>query len=203
MAKVKHREDAALKIDGYINELPPWSKEICNKLRKIILTTSTKIIEDWKWGPHYYYEGMICGYGAFKNHCTLVFFYGASLSDPQKFLDANSSNIQIRHIKFTSPKEINATVLKSYIKEAMKNNELGEKIIQPKNKTITLHDDFVKALNKTKLRLKFEAYTYYKQKEISEWISSAKQHATRESRIEKAIEMILVGRSLNDKYRNN
>jgi uncharacterized protein YdeI (YjbR/CyaY-like superfamily) len=201
MAKVVHRADAALKIDAYINELPPWSKEICNKLRKIILTTSTKIVEDWKWGPNYYYEGMICGYGAFKNHCTLVFFYGATLSDPLKILDANSTNIQIRHIKFSSAKEINATVLKAYIKEAMKNNEAGLKKLPVKDKTVTLHDDFVKALNKAKLRLKFEAYTFYKQKEMAEWISAAKQDATRESRIEKAIEMILVGRSLNDKYR--
>ncbi|MBK9639343.1 MAG: DUF1801 domain-containing protein [Bacteroidetes bacterium] len=201
MAKVIHRADAGLRIDGYIQELPLWSKEICNKLRKIILSTSTKIVEDWKWGPNYYYEGMICGFGAFKNHCTLVFFYGASLSDPQKILDANSSNIQIRHIKFTSPKEINATVLKAYIKVAMKNNEEGLRILPPKDKTITLHDDFVKALNKAKLRLKFEGYTFYKQKEISEWISAAKQDTTRISRIEKAIEMILVGKSLNDKYR--
>ncbi|MEQ1666595.1 MAG: DUF1801 domain-containing protein [Bdellovibrionales bacterium] len=201
MAKVKHRVDATLKIDGYINDLPPWSKEICNKLRKVILTTSTKIVEDWKWGPNYYYEGMICGYGAFKNHVSFVFFQGVLMSDPQKILMENEGNLHNRHIKFTSSKEINATVLKSYIKEAMKNNVLGEKIIQPKVKTVTLHDDFVKALQKAKLRLKFEAYTYYKQKEISEWISSAKQDATRESRIEKAIEMILVGRSLNDKYR--
>lgn len=201
MAKIKHREDAALKIDEYINALPSWSKEICNKLRKIILTTSTKIIEDWKWGPNYYYEGMICGFGAFKNHCTLVFFYGASLSDPQKILDANSTNIQIRHIKFSSAKEINATVLKAYIKEAMKNNEAGLKKLPVKDKTVTLHDDFVKALNKAKLRLKFEGYTFYKQKEISEWISSAKQDATRTTRIQKAIEMILVNKSLNDKYR--
>jgi uncharacterized protein YdeI (YjbR/CyaY-like superfamily) len=201
MAKVKHREDAVLKIDGYINELPPWSKEICNKLRKIILTTSTKIIEDWKWGPNYYYEGMICGYGAFKNHVSFAFFQGALLSDPQKILKENEGNLHNRHIKFTAAREINATVLKAYIKEAMKNNEAGEKIVQPKAKTVTLHPDFISALQKAKLRVKFEAYTYYKQKEISEWISSAKQVATRESRIQKAIEMILVGKSLNDKYR--
>lgn len=201
MAKIKHREDAALKIDQYINALPPWSKEICNKLRKIILTTSTKIIEDWKWGPNYYYEGMICGYGAFKNHCTLVFFYGALLSDPQKILDANSTNIQIRHIKFSSLKEINATVLKRYIREAMQNNEKGLKILPSGDRTIHLHPDFVKALQKAKLRIKFEAYTFYKRKEMAEWISSAKQDSTRENRINKAIEMILVGKSLNDKYR--
>jgi uncharacterized protein YdeI (YjbR/CyaY-like superfamily) len=201
MAKVIHRADAGLRIDGYIQELPSWSKEICNKLRKIILSTSTKIVEDWKWGPNYYYEGMICGYGAFKNHVSFVFFQGVLMSDPQKILMENAGNLHNRHIKFTSPKEINATVLKEYIKEAMKNNELGEKIVQPKNKTVSLHDDFVKALNKAKLRLKFEAYTFYKQKEMAEWISAAKQDATRESRIEKAIEMILVGKSLNDKYR--
>lgn len=201
MAKVVHRADAGLRVDGYIQELPTWSKEICNKLRKIILSSSTKIVEDWKWGPNYYYQGMICGYGAFKNHVSFVFFQGALMSDPHKILKENEGNLHNRHIKFTSAKEINATVLKGYIKEAMKNNELGEKIVQPKSKTVTLHDDFVKALQKAKLRLKFEGYTYYKQKEISEWISAAKQDATRESRIEKAIEMILVGKSLNDKYR--
>ena len=166
MAKVKHREDAGLQIDGYINELPPWSKEICNKLRKIILTTSTKIIEDWKWGPNYYYEGMICGFGAFKNHVSFVFFQGALMSDPHKIIKNNEGNLHNRHIKFTTDKEVNSTVLKGYIKEAMQNNEHGEKVVQPKIKTVSRHDGCVNALNKAKLRLKCEVYKYYKQKQI-------------------------------------
>lgn len=201
MAKVIHRADAGLKIDGYIQEQPPWSQEICHKLRSIILSSSTKIVEDWKWGPNYYFEGMICGYGAFKKHVTLVFFYGSSLSDPYKILNGNDGNVQIRHIKFTTAKEINASILKVYIKEAMKNNKEGKQKTIPKVKVILLHADFKKALDIAKLRLKFEAYTFYKQKDIAHWISSAKQDVTRERRIEKAIEMIFEGKSLNDKYR--
>ena len=56
------------KVLNYIETLPEWSKNICTKLRSIILEADPAITEEWKWGPHYSSKGMVCGYGAFQKH---------------------------------------------------------------------------------------------------------------------------------------
>ena len=201
MAAVQHRRDASEQIDVYINELPDWSRKICVKLRSIVLKSSAKLIEDWKWGPNYYFEGMVCGYAAFKQHVSFVFFQGALLKDAEKVLMKNPGNLHNRHIKFKDVKEIDGALISRYLKEAMANNAAGKKMLQPEKKNITLHPAFHAALVKGKLLSKFETYTYYKRKELSEWINAAKREETRDRRIAEAIIQVKEGKSINDKYR--
>jgi hypothetical protein len=59
MATSKHNADASFKITNYIESLPEWSQKICINLREIILSCNPEIIEDWKWGPNYYLNGMV------------------------------------------------------------------------------------------------------------------------------------------------
>ena len=46
MAKVKHNPNAAELIDKGISELEPFAQVICRRLRKIILSSDTELIED-------------------------------------------------------------------------------------------------------------------------------------------------------------
>ena len=48
---VSHNLEASQKIDALIASLLEFSKEICTKLRQIILQADSEIIENWKWGP--------------------------------------------------------------------------------------------------------------------------------------------------------
>ncbi len=50
--------------------------------------------------------------------------------------------------------------------------------------------------------VKFKAFTSSRQRELAEHISFAKREATKQSRIEKIVPMILDGVGLHDKYRN-
>ena len=59
MAKVKHNPNASVLIEEGISKLEPFAQVICKKLRDIILSADSEIIEDWKWGPNYYLIGMI------------------------------------------------------------------------------------------------------------------------------------------------
>ncbi len=79
MAKVKHNPNAAALITDGMAELEPFAREICIRLRSIILSADPSFIEDWKWGPNYYLNGMVCGYWGFKKHVSLVFFQGSLL----------------------------------------------------------------------------------------------------------------------------
>lgn len=203
MAKSKHREDAGERIDEYLATLPEWSAGLCTRLRILILKSSPEIVEDWKWGPNYYYKGMVCGYAAFKQHVSFVFFQGALLKDPEKILQQNPGNLHNRHIKFSEGDKINAKILTAYIREAMKNNAAELKITKPLQKTVSIHPELATALNKAKLLVAFEAFTYYKRKELNEWVSTAKREETRVKRIAEAVAQVKAGKSIHDKYRKN
>jgi hypothetical protein len=79
--------NAKREILDYIGAMPEFSRAICKKLRTLILKADKHIIEDWKWGPNYYYSGMLCGYGAFKNHVKFTFYNGSAMKDPKNLFN--------------------------------------------------------------------------------------------------------------------
>lgn len=201
MAKVKHNPDAAALIDKGISELEPFAQVICKRLRKLILSADSEIIEDWKWGPNYYLNGMVCGYWGFKKHVSFVFFQGSLLKDKKKILIENPGNVHNRHIKFTDVKQIDDKVILEYLFEAIDNNRKGLKITETKDKTIVTPDDVEKAFKKAKVLAYFDSLAFSHRKEYVQWIESAKKEETRTKRIEQAIEKLLDKQMIHDNYR--
>ncbi len=76
--------DSKKLIDEYIDELPDFSKEICMRLRELTHSADPEIVEDWKWGPSFNKQGMVCGFSAFREHVSFTFFEGAAMKDPKK-----------------------------------------------------------------------------------------------------------------------
>ena len=198
--KVKHNPEAKQLIDEGIANAEPFAQAICKKLRAIILKAEPSIIEDWKWGPNYYKNGMVCGFWYFKKHCSIVFYQGALLKDKKKVLLQNPGNLHNRHIKFTDVKQIDEKLLIEYITEAVINNEKGLKITEAKDKTVIIPADFKKLLTKNKLLLYFEKLAYSHRKEYIMWINDAKKEETRLNRMDKAIGKLISKEGLNDKY---
>lgn len=198
--KVKHNPNAKQLIDEGIASAEHFAQAICKKLRSIIFKAEPAIIEDWKWGPNYYKDGMVCGFWYFKNHCTFVFYQGALLKDKKKILLKNEGNVHNRHIKYTDVKQIDEKVLIEYITEAVINNEKGIKITEAKDKTVIIPDDFKKLLSKNKLLPYFENLAYSHRKEYIMWINDAKKEETRLRRMDTAIEKLKAKEGLNDKY---
>jgi uncharacterized protein YdeI (YjbR/CyaY-like superfamily) len=201
MAKVKHNPNAAALIDEGISKLEPFAQVICKRLRKLILSADPEIIEDWKWGPNYYLNGMVCGYWGFKKHVSFVFFQGSLLKDKKKILLENPGNVHNRHIKFTDVKQIDDTIILEYLFEAIDNNRKGLKITETKDKTIVTPEDVAKALKKAKVLAYFDSLAFSHRKEYVQWIESAKKEETRTKRIEQAIEKLKDKQGLNDRYK--
>lgn len=199
--KAKHNPDASALITESISKAEPKEQAICNKLRSIILKADPEIIEDWKWGPNYYKDGMVCGFWFFKTHVTLTFFQGALLKDKKKVLKMNEGNLHNRHIKFTDIKQIDEKLITEYITEAIINNEKGIKITEAKDKTVLIPDDFKKLMTKNKVIKNFEEMSYSKRKDYVLWIEGAKQAETRTKRIATALEKIKDKVGLNDHYK--
>lgn len=201
MAKVKHHPKAAELIDDGIAGMEPFAQAICTRLRKIILSADPGLIEDWKWGPNYYLNGMVCGYWGFKKHVSLVFFQGALLEDKKKLLRANEGNLHNRHIKYTDIKQVNEEDILELLFQAIDNNRKGVKLTAPKDKIIDTPTDVAKALKKAKVLTYFDSLTYSHRKEYIQWIDSAKKEETRLRRIGQAIEKLQAKQGLNDQYK--
>lgn len=202
MAKVKHNPDAASLIDEGIFEMEPFAQVICKRLRKLILSSDPEMVEDWKWGPNYYLNGMVCGFWGFKNHVTFTYFQGALLKDKKKLLSANDGNVHNRHIKFTDAKQINEKDILELLFQAIDNNKKGLKLIVTKDKTIEIPADVLKLFKKEKVLIYFESLAFSHRKEYIQWIESAKKEETRTKRIQQAIEKLQDKQMMHDKYKH-
>ncbi len=188
-------------VDFYFTKTENWQEEI-EQLRKIVLDCD--LIEELKWGcPCYTFEKRnIVLIHRFKEYCALLFFKGALLKDPSGILIQQTENVQAaRQVRFTSVKEIKVqkATLKAYIREAIEVEKAGLKVALKTIKELTFPEEFKNKLaNDPSLEAAFKALTPGRQRAYNLYFSAPKQSKTRESRVEKSIPQILVGKGLND-----
>lgn len=193
------------KVDFYFNKEEKWQKEI-EELRSIALDCG--LIEELKWGCPCYSisidkkKSNIVLIHVFKDYCAYLFFKGALLKDPESILIQQTENVQAaRQIRFTDLKQIKKleSILKSYIFEAIEVERAGLKFEYKKTTEFAFPDEFKDVLNKdSELKSAFENLTPGRQRAYLLHFSSPKQSKTRESRIEKSKEAIMLGKGLND-----
>lgn len=189
------------KVDWYFIKNKQWLKEI-ETLRDIALDSGLN--EELKWGcPAYTLDGSnVVLIHVFKEYCAYLFFKGALLKDPKKVLIQQTENVQAaRQIRFTNEKEIVKlkTALKAYIKDAIDVEKKGLKVEYKKTKEFKMPEEFEKALGKSAaLKKAFYSLTPGRQRGYLLFFSSAKQAATRESRIAKYTKHILNGKGIDD-----
>ncbi|MFP3590850.1 YdeI/OmpD-associated family protein [Chryseobacterium sp. SIMBA_038] len=189
------------KVDFFFDNAKQWQKEF-EKLRTIALDTGLE--EDLKWGcPCYTYHGKnIFLIHGFKEYCALLFFKGALMNDSDNILIQQSENVQAaRQIRFTELKEIVdlEKIIKNYMFEALEVEKSGIKVEMKETKQFEMVEEFQKKLEENSaLKEAFEALTPGRQRAYLLYFSSAKQTKTRESRIEKCIPDILIGKGIND-----
>ena len=189
------------KVDFFFEKPSPWKKEF-SKLRSIILDCN--LVEELKWGqPCYTFDkrNIVLIHG-FKEYCALLFFKGALLKDSKGILVQQTENVQAaRQIRFTDLKEIVKLErsLKSYIYEAVQVEEAGLKVPMKKSTEYAIPEEFeIKLKKSAALKKAFYALTPGRQRGYLLYFGSAKQAATRESRVEKYMKQILAGKGLED-----
>lgn len=178
-----------------------WKNELA-ALRKIVETT--ELIEELKWGMPTYTLGKanILMIAAFKQYCSLSFFKGALLTDPDQLLTSPGENSQsAKQFRFTDLTQIKKyeKQIKAFIAEAIKNEKAGLKPAFTKSKVLELSPEFQEKLDKNaKLKKAFDALTPGRQRSHHLYISSAKQAKTREDRVERCVPVILEGKGWNE-----
>jgi uncharacterized protein YdeI (YjbR/CyaY-like superfamily) len=192
-------------VDAYMAELSDFARPMIERFRKIVRKTAPQLEEVIRWGsPNYKGRQLVCAFGAFKNHVTLLFWRGAELDDPKGLLIHGQGRSPMRSAKFRSPKEIDEKMIREWVVGAVALDSIGAttKAKPKKRPEPTVPAALAKALARNaKARKSFEAIPPSHRREYCEWIAEAKQEATVQRRVDKAIGKLSAGEGLNDKYR--
>ena len=189
------------KVDIFLNKLTKWQPEL-EQLRRILL--DSPLTEEVKWTvPIYTYEGKnIVGINGMKEYCSIAFFKGALLKDPEGLLIQATEHTQAaRSIHFSSVEEIveKEAMLKAYVLEAIEAEKSGLKVQVEKPADLPIPEEFQTKLDEVPgLKSAFEALTQGRQRAYLLFFGQAKQAATRASRVEQFIPRILMGKGQND-----
>jgi uncharacterized protein YdeI (YjbR/CyaY-like superfamily) len=194
------------RIDAYIAKAEPFARPILKHIRSLVHQVCPNVEETMKWSmPAFEYKGPLIGIAAFKKHATMGFWKAALMSDPVLVENARSESAMGHLGKLTSLKDLppDKTIIK-WIEEAMMLNEQGIKL-PPKKKTVkkdvVVPDYVTQALKKNKKAAAvFDNFSPSHKREYIEWITEAKQDATRERRINTMLEWLGEGKSRNWKY---
>jgi uncharacterized protein YdeI (YjbR/CyaY-like superfamily) len=193
-------------VDAYIAKSAPFARPILEKLRTLFHKACPDVEETIKWGfPHFERHGVLGSMAAFKQHASFGFWKGSLMSDPQGlFRGVGKTTMNALRVE-TLEDLPSDKVLLPYIKEAAKLNEEGVKPPVRKKKAVKkavkAPDYFLAALRKhPKALAAFEAFPPSHKREYVEWITEAKQEATRQKRLATALEWLSEGKPRNWKY---
>lgn len=190
-------------VEDYLQAHPQWQSQL-EVLRAQLLQTDLE--ETVKWGaPTYCLAGKnVVGLGAFKSYVGLWFHHGVFLNDPAGVLvNAQEGKTKgMRQWRFAEGDCIDTALVNEYVAQAIANQRAGKETQVQRKTDLTLPQALQNACQvDLSLQQAFARLTPGKQREYAEHIGSAKREATRQSRLEKAIPLILDGVGLNDKYR--
>lgn len=190
------------RIDAYIERSAEFAQPVLIHLRRLIHKACPDVKETVKWSmPSFEHKGILCGFAAFKQHCTFG-FWKQSLMESDAFPANKTAMGSFGRITslddLPSDKEMIAL-----IKQAVELNEKGIKVEKKKvvKKELVIPDYITAALKRSKAaRDAFEKFSYSHKKEYVEWIAEAKSEATRDKRIATTLEWLAEGKSRNWKY---
>lgn len=199
-------EKHSINVDEYIEKSPDFAKPILHYLREIIHEACPDAEEAIKWKfPTFMYKGKIlCSITAFKQYCSMGFWLHQEMKTLQKIETTAEKSSMFSLGKITRLEDLpSPSQLKRAIKEAMELTDMGVKMKKaPPSKTeMEIPDYFQSALNARPKTLEiFKKASPSFRKEYISWITEAKTEATRNKRMEQALEWIAEGKGRNWKY---
>ena len=192
------------RIDIYIERSADFAQPILVHLRELVHRACPDVSETIKWGmPSFEYKGILCGFASFKQHCTFG-FWKQSLMESDEFSETKTAMGSFGKLTFLKdlPKD---AVMKKLIKQAMKLNDDGVKVVKPKHekKELVVPNVLLEALARNdKAAETFDNFPPGCKREYVEWITDAKTDATRDKRLATTIEWLSEGKRRNGKYEN-
>ncbi|OCA69534.1 hypothetical protein BBI01_15475 [Chryseobacterium artocarpi] len=193
-------------IDTYIEKSQDFAKPILTYIRETVHEFCPDAEETMKWSfPHFIYKDKnLCAMASFKQHCTFGFWLEKEMKTMQDITRDIEKTSMFSLGKITKVEDLpSKPQLKKAIKEAMELTDMGVtlKKAAPSKTEVEIPDYFQSALSENNKALQiFEKASPSFRKEYITWITEAKTEATRNKRMEQALEWIAEGKGRNWKY---
>ncbi len=192
------------RVDAYIARAQPFARPILEHVRERVHAALPTVEETLKWSaPSFTVEGKILlMMAAFKQHAALNFWRGQELRG-----EAANADAMGQFGKLTSVGDLPADAeLERMIREAA---ELAGTAPAPRKAKHApkpppeMHPDFAAALAQApKAKAALDGFPPSAQRDYLDWISEAKQEATRSKRIATAVEWLNEGKRRHWKYQD-
>ena len=193
------------RVDTYIADSAAFARPILKHLRKVIREGCPAAVETIKWGcPFFDYHGLLCGFAAFKAHCSMFFWRDI---DVGRWLPkTNNAGAGMGQFgKLTSMADLpKDSVLLACVRAAMAQRDAPSskaKRARKPGKELPVPADLKRALAaNAKAAATFKNFAPSHRRAYLDWIADAKQPATRARRLQTTIEWLAEGKPQNWKY---
>ena len=114
------------RVDDYIDRLPAWQQEICQRVRDLVHAADPEVEETIKRSvqPYFVLNGNICALLAAKNHVN-VFLYDPIAPDPEGIVTGGHDNKTGRAVAYRQDEPINERALSAMFRAIIANNRAG------------------------------------------------------------------------------
>ena len=189
------------RIDAYIEQAQPFARPILEHVRARVHAVVPDVEEAMKWSHPTYCRGgkIVLGTAAFKEHAVVNFWRGQELGFETK-AGAMGQLGKLTRVADLPP-DLDQMIARAA--ELSSSAPAPRKTKHAPKPAPEMHPQFAAALaSAPKARATLDGFPPSAQREYLEWISEAKQDATREKRISDAIQWLAEGKRRHWKYEN-
>lgn len=190
------------RIDAYIAKAAPFAQPILAHFRALVRRALPEIEEGIKWGmPAFMVGGKnVAGMAAFKAHCAVMIHGQGELGDTPGM---GGYGKVAALADLPGDAELEAAVRGAAQRVAQSGTAVKPKAAKAPKAAIPIPEDFDQALaGAPAAKATLEGFAPSHRREYLEWITGAKQVATRQKRIAQAVEWLAAGKKRNWKYEN-
>jgi uncharacterized protein YdeI (YjbR/CyaY-like superfamily) len=187
------------RIDAYVAKAQPFAQPLLTRIRAAIHAAAPGLDETIKWGmPFFVKDGVIVAHMAgFKAHCAI----GVWNADMERVEGAMGSFGRIESAADLPPETELAAAIRARV-AAIDSGETRAVAKRAPKPELPEPAELKAALDANPAaRAAFAAFPPSHRREYIEWITGAKQAATRMRRLEQAVALIAEGKPQNWKYR--
>ena len=188
------------RIDAYIDKAGDFAQPVLRHFRELVHSTIEGAEEAVKWGmPHFTHNGKnIAGMAAFKAHCAVI-VHGSGRQGEEDGMGSYGK------VKSLDDLPDDAELAARLVEARERIDVAGSAVKRPPKREskpdLPAPQDFEAALRENaRARATFDAFPPSQRREYVEWVSEAKQDATRAKRLATAIEWLAEGKRRNWKY---
>ena len=193
-----------LRIDAYIAKAAPFARPILEHVRAHVHSAAPGAEESMKWSaPAFLIDGKILlMMAAFKAHAVINLWRGQELRGDKASADAMGQFGKLTSVADLPPDaELDALIRKGV--ELARTAPAPRQTKHAPKPPPALHPEFAAALAKNpKAKAALDGFPPSAQRDYFEWVSEAKQDATRTKRIATAVEWLSEGKRRHWKYQN-